>query len=458
MDGVTVLHGHVLDQLSTLTDASVQMCWTSPPYWGLRDYGLPPVTWPDGWEGQLGLEPTPQLYVQHLVEIFREVRRVLAPSGTLWLNLGDSRNNPPPGNKAPMGKTGLHGAHTSETYRTRLIDTQHQQQRARRILKGLKPKDLVGIPWMTAFALRDDGWYLRSDIVWAKGVSGQKELTSTLRTAMKKAHLTPDQIHRTLAHMEPYIGNCMPESVKDRPTQSHEYLFLLTKSAKAYCDMNEVQEESVELTRPQSEKRRQQRMARGVVSLDGVGQTSKGVDGGAEISHVMQTSAGGRRNRRSVWLVPPIPFKGAHFATAPPNLIEPCIRAGTSPHGQCAACGKPWVATRVKGEPNVEQQRASGADAAGGYHGEGQKDYAAGLAQNPSDVKRRILEGMRATTTTWGPSCGCGAPSVGQIVLDPFGGSGTAAAVAKRLGRRAITIELNPEYLSLIAQRVAKGR
>lgn len=314
----------------------------------------------------------------------------------------------------------------------------------------LKEKDLVGIPWMTAFALRDDGWYLRMDNVWAKGVSGQKELTSILRTALRKAHLTPDQVHRVLSHLEPYVGNCMPEAVKDRPTKSHEYVFLLSKSSRYYCDMNEVAEESA----PASAAR----YAYGFNKVDRSGKLEggsshskgKGADGG------MLTPTG-RRNRRSVWLIPPVPYKGAHFATMPPELVETCIKAGTSPQGQCASCSKPWVATRVKGEPLVEQQRASGADAQGEYHGEGQKDYEAGLAQNPSDVKRRILDGMREQTVTWQPSCTCGAEALPQVVLDPFGGSGTVGAVAKRLGRSAVMIELNPTYIALIDERVQKA-
>jgi DNA modification methylase len=424
---VTVLHGHVLDQLKTLEPNTVQTCITSPPYWGLRAYGTPPQVWlssrfeaadcehtgfrDDGtceacgsWRGELGLEPTPQLYVEHLVSVFREVRRVLRPDGTLWLNLGDSHAR----DSSVRWDNTLHreaGWKSNQATRTA----------PNAVVGGYKPKDLVGIPWMAAFALRADGWYLRSDNVWAKGVSGQRELTGQLRLALKKAGLTPDQVHKTLSHIEPYVGNCMPESVKDRTTKSHEYVFLLSKGKHPYCDMAEVEERA---TAPVS----------------------------------------GRRNRRSVWLIPPVPYKGAHFATMPPALVEPCVLAATSPQGQCTICGTPWVALRVKGAPLAAQQAASGADKAGEYHGEGQKDYADGLAQNPSDVKRRILAGMRERTVTWGPACLCGVGAEPQTVLDPFGGSGTTAMVATKFGRRAITVELNETYLPLIEQRLKAGK
>lgn len=475
-DLVTVLHGHALDVLRTLPPNTVQTCITSPPYWALRAYGTEPQVWggwpecahvwgddglccevrwaglrPDGapglgcgaWHGELGLEPTPQLYVEHLVSVFREVRRVLRPDGTLWLNLGDSMAR----DSSVRWDNTMHreaGWKSDQATRSSPNAT----------TAGYKPKDLLGIPWMAAFALRNDGWYLRSDNIWAKGVSGQKELTAQLRLALKKAGLTPDQVHKTLAHVEPYVGNCMPESVKDRTTKSHEYVFLLSKGKHPYCDMSEVRESNA------ASSFKDKRIGKDRPADFALAESRFGA--GTSASRRYARNATGDlsgRNRRSVWLIPPTPYKGCHCATMPPALVEPCLLAATSPRGQCSVCGKPWVATRVKGEPLVEQQRASGADAAGEYHGEGTKDYAEGLAQDPSDVKRRILAGMVQKTATWGPSCACvNVPVEPQTVLDPFGGSGTTAMVAAKHGRRAITIELNARYLPLIDQRVKGGR
>jgi DNA modification methylase len=248
-DSCTIYHGNCLDILPTLEPQSINCCVTSPPYWGLRDYGV---------EGQLGLESTPEKYVENLVEVFREVKRVLRDDGTLWLNLGDTyaANR---GYQVPDGKW----TDVGNSMGMRASDM------------GLKVKDLIGIPWRVAFALQADGWYLRQDIIWHK-------------------------------------PNPMPESVKDRCTKSHEYIFLLSKSAKYYYDADAIKEPCVEGS-PAGNKAalNKGRIGREGWSFDS--NKSKPVDG---------------RNKRSVWTVTTKPFKGAHFATFPPDLIEPCILAG----------------------------------------------------------------------------------------------------------------------------------
>jgi DNA modification methylase len=247
-----IYQGDVLKVLKTFPDESIHCCVTSPPYWGLRDYGV---------EGQLGLESTPEEYVAKMVEVFREVKRVLRKDGTLWLNLGDSYN----------GSGGAGGDYSKGGLK------EGQPKYPGRKVATLKPKDLVGIPWMVAFALRADGWYLRQDIIWHK-------------------------------------PNPMPESVKDRCTKAHEYIFLLSKNRKYYYDNEAIRE-------PYQSKKEKPRnkAAEGYNNSYVGGRWSEGV---------RDYYSAGKRNKRSVWTVTTKPFKEAHFATFPPDLIEPCILAG----------------------------------------------------------------------------------------------------------------------------------
>ena len=276
-----------------------QTCVTSPPYFGLRDYGHP---------DQLGLEQTPEQYIAAMVEVFRCVWDVLADDGTLWLNIGDSyASNPASGGAQSSRMTG--GEH-------KRTPPERKYQRP----DGLKPKDLIGIPWMLAFALRADGWYLRQDIIWSK-------------------------------------PNPMPESVRDRCTKAHEYVFLLSKSERYFFDAEAIKEPAVTVGDTRHLRRDKTADAR----LSPSGREGNG------------KPQAETRNRRSVWTVATRPYKGAHFATFPPALIEPCILAGSRP---------------------------------------------------------------------------------GDIVLDPFMGSGTTAAVALRHGRRYVGCELNPEYLPLQQSRM----
>lgn len=382
----------------------VQMCVTSPPYYGLRDYGV---------DGQIGLEATPEQFIAELVEVFRCVRDVLADDGVLWVNIGDSYASKPNGT----------AGHTSDVPHVAVRTA--NARRSSGIPSGLKHKDLIGIPWMLAFALRADGWYLRQDIIWHK-------------------------------------PNPMPESVTDRCTKSHEYVFLLSKSKQYFYDQVAVKEE-----------------AKGVHS-NGVGwnktsaddpRDSRGMDRGrtrrnsfkrdsskreqAIPGHSMGTHRPDRdesewdtskRNRRSVWTIATRPYSGAHFAVFPPDLVEPCILAGTSEKGHCPDCGERWV--RNIDRKFVPQQDVS---IEKGIRGAGE--------QKPMDLSNTwegFARGSTHTVTTgWVPACDCGTDPVPDIVLDPFMGSGTTAEVALLHGRQYVGCELNEDYGDLQQQRIS---
>ncbi len=352
MKEATLICGDALNRLSDLPEESVQCVVTSPPYWGLRDYGT--AAWKGGdmecnhrgppaasktsilgsgpgrrskvreegfvpyrdtcgkcgahrVDDQLGLEAMPEEYTARLVAVFHEVWRVLRKDGTLWLNLGDTFA-------------------ANRSYQ--VTDSKHVDvgnEMPMRVPVGLKPKDLVGIPWRVAFALQEDGWWLRSDIIWSK-------------------------------------PNAMPESVTDRPTKSYEHMFLLAKSQRYFYDHEAIKERS--------------------------NTTEK------------------LRNNRDVWTINNYPYSQAHFATFPPKLIEPCIRAGTSDKGCCIECGSPW--------------------------------------------KREGVE--------WAPTCNHSNQEIEPCtVLDPFTGSGTTGMVALELERNFIGIELNPEYILLSEERISSA-
>lgn len=283
-----IICGDALEVMRGWPDAFVQCCVTSPPYWGLRDYGV---------AGQLGLERTPDEYVAKMVEVFREVRRVMKEDGVLWLNVGDSY------------ATGGHGGHQASTKGALPISFHgHRPRHGDRIPRhvppnGLKPKDLVGVPWMLAFALRADGWYLRRDIIWSK-------------------------------------PNGMPESVTDRPTSSHEYIFILSKSERYFYDAEAIKEPATYLgpngkqhspyaqgfqrrTTEEEQERRSKKQDSGYRRYAGFNRRW------AENEAVGLSPL--FRNKRSVWTVATEPFPEAHFATFPQALIEPCILAGSRP-------------------------------------------------------------------------------------------------------------------------------
>jgi len=345
-NNVQLYCGDALEVLRELPDNTVHCCITSPPYFGLRDYGI---------DGQIGLEETPEEYVVRLVEVFREVRRVLHPAGTLWLNLGDSYAGSW-GNYHPNSPPGKHGQRLKNTARWNREAYRDQNFRPPTAgLKCLKPKDLVGIPWRVALALQADGWWLRQDLIWHK-------------------------------------SNCMPESVKDRCTKAHEYLFLLARSERYYFDPVSIQEPVKDDTAARYKR--------------GRSDNHKWADGGPGNQTIACTfshmSTLRYRNKRSVWDIPSSGYPEAHFATFPAALVEPCILAGTSKAGCCSHCGAPW---------------------------------------------ERVVK-------AWRPACDCGGEPVPCVVLDPFSGAGTTVMVAATLGRKAIGIELNPDYLQMSTKRL----
>ena len=341
---VSLYQGHVLEVLKKLPVESVNTILTSPPYFGLRDYDLPAVRWSNGWIGSLGFEGTPERYVEHIVDVFREAWRVLRPDGTAWLNLGDR----------------------------------------------YRDGSLLGIPGMAASALRADGWHLRQEIIWAKGISGQKELLSQISSAAVDVGIEAEKIRSLLGRLDLPSGNNKPESVKNRPTTSHEKILLLSKNRNYYYNADAIREPHV------TELHFNLNRVRGFKTKENLAQPQSPEHHGKNIVY----SPGGR-NSRSVWLIFPQRFNGAHFAVMPELLARRCILAGTSDRGRCAKCGTPH-----------------------------------------SQVGGISL-----------PSCRCNAGVEACIVLDFFAGTGTTLAVAQCLGRRAIGIELNKRYCQIISER-----
>lgn len=263
---IEIFNGDCRSVLKSLPEQSVNCIVTSPPYFGLRDYGV---------EDQIGLEQTPDAFVAEMVAVFREVRRVLRDDGTLWLNLGDSYCAP--NGRSSTGKSYNMGPNSALGH---LSD--RQEVGVKRSFGDAKPKDLIGIPWRVAFALQADGWYLRQDIIWHK-------------------------------------PNPMPESVTDRCTKAHEYIFLFSKQPKYYFDSEAIKEPLA----PSSIPRLKQNVAAqiGTTRANGGAKTNGNFKAAGDVES-------GLRNKRSVWTVTTKPFKGAHFATFPPDLIEPCVLAG----------------------------------------------------------------------------------------------------------------------------------
>ena len=418
-----ILVGHVLDQLASLADESVHCVVTSPPYYGLRDYGIEPQVWGgdpgcahewgrnlparsqsggvagfqtsnagsfhagqastfccrcNDWRGSLGLEPTLALYLDHMVEVFREVRRVMRKDATCWLNIGDSY--------AAQGGFGS-GGNAARMGRA----NQQRNDRPNRPRDGLKPKDLMLIPSRLAIRLQEDGWWVRSDVIWAKKAP-------------------------------------MPESCTDRPTSAHEHVFLLTKSARCYYDAEAVKEDAEGNTHP--------------TRKDGLVMPPRGgIDSGGA-RHSMPSIPLTHRNLRNVWHLGPEPFPEAHFATYPTEIPRRAILAGTSERGVCPKCAAPWA--RV-----VETESWTERPNSGGVRG-GIPSQCVQLG-----AMQRGNRFAEATTIGWRPTCGCDAgDSISAKVLDPFLGSGTTALVADRLGRDCIGIELNPDYAAMARHRV----
>jgi DNA modification methylase len=295
-----VIHGDCLESLKGLTDDSIDCCVTSPPYWALRNYQV---------EGQLGLESTPEEYVSKLVTIFKEVKRVLKPTGNMWLNLGDTYATAKVGNTQGSSNSGLNGNNPRED----LSGLREQSKFVKKTPVNLKTKDLVGIPWMVAFALRDDGWYLRQDIIWQK-------------------------------------PSCLPEPVTDRCVKSHEYIFLLSKSSKYYFDYLSIQENSTNKESHEGHRKRNKTASYGSGAfINGKGNAiSSGDDSYTGKTYV-------KRNKRSVWTVPPYNQPGKnHFASYPPDLITPCILAGCPKGGTVL---DPFCGSGTTGEVAIQLSR-----------------------------------------------------------------------------------------------------
>ena len=466
-----LLQGDCLETLKTLEAGSVQTCVTSPPYFGLRDYQT--ATWEGGdpecdhtyqkggrnpetsakqvsnagttysqyekvckrcgalrVDDQIGLEETPEIYVEKLVQVFREVRRVLKDDGTLWIVIGDSYAGSGKGTGDTKSNNKSNGASRGVKIGSVHGESGHTSGVTPPI--GYKPKDLLMIPARVAIALQADGWYLRSDCIWHK-------------------------------------PNPMPESVTDRPTKSHEYIFLLSKSSNYFYDAEAILEpanydgskdtkfkgsEKYKDSGQTFAKQGHERWSRTMKNLQPDGQQPntmhlRRADGLPDTEYPA-------RNKRSVWTISTKPYKEAHFATFPPDLIEPCILAGTSEKGECPKCGRAWVrATETYDEPKTKMS--------------GSKKYPSinhNLGINADVYKRN-------KTLGWQPQCGCWeyAPDlpiidgvgfkqpyepVPQTVLDPFNGSGTTGAVAIKHHRNYIGCELNPEYIELTKRRLSR--
>jgi DNA modification methylase len=490
-DRCRILVGDAVTRLRELPAGSIHACITSPPYYALRDYGTgkweggdagcdhkaPPgggkvpgsgLAGPGNREGysadgqfravcgkcgakridkQIGMEQTPAEYVARLVEVFGEVRRVLRDDGVLWLNLGDSYNSSPPGNKAPMSKSGLNGAQTSKRYRDRLEDTQQRQQEGRKLIDGIKPKDLLGIPWQVAFALRDAGWYLRAAVPWLK-------------------------------------ANPMPESVTDRPSTSHEMVFLLAKRSRYFWDAEEVKRNGEPYRVKQPDGWQSGPGAHGTIHHQGRehGLTTDEVRAGrslrtadfwfdsldsaidaarAHLAHLEDVKRSGgllldEAGEPLGFAVNPKGFKGAHFATFPERLVSEMVKAATSAEGCCPACGAPW-------KRQTERQRKPTRPGDGSKilkSAEHRDDIDPEINWRNSTLNYGNRDPQRHVTHTatlgWLPTCTCEAgEAVPCRVLDPFAGAGTTLLVALKLGRHGVGVELNSEYARMAEERIA---
>lgn len=451
---IRIIQGDCLEMLATLPADSVHCVVTSPPYFGLRDYGI---------EGQIGLEPTLGEHISTMVEVFEAVKRVLRPDGTLWLNYGDCYASHDPG-----------GYRAGEFLNPggRAPKKQGQARNRAGVYRpdGLKPKDLCLIPERLGIALQDAGWWVRKRIVWAK-------------------------------------PNPMPESAKDRPTSSHETIWLLTKSPQYFYDAEAVRESEVCGDHPRNMANQPKTYVPGATDHTGLRSGAKAARGQPprhsqyETGHqtLDSTPRGAGRNMRDVWTIATFPYPNAHFATFPPELPERCIKAGTSAKGVCGDCGAPWVRETERIDQGYDGSRYGerAVAASGGA-------LSGGTARSTLGSSNGKLTG-KTETTGWYPSCACygvpalppmprkpaiakgtendaetkqklvdweaesyriaaermrlveaaaGLPTSFASVLDPFGGSGTVGLVADRLQRDAILIDLNTEYCEMGMKRI----
>lgn len=391
---VDIYVGDALRTLKKMPDKHFQMCVTSPPYWNLRDYRV---------KGQIGREKTPQAYIRKLVKVFREVRRVLRDDGTLWVNMGDIHVG------SGAGRQGFAGVMAG-----RRVGAARERNRHVRP-KGLKDKDLVGLPWMLAFALREDGWWLRRDIIWEK-------------------------------------DNPMPESAKDRPSLQHEYIFLLSKRKKYFYDAEAVKEPATSSGRPGKHDFAIGGWAHGKdVSHATIDHTGKEERSSGVYPRKVPNGQVLYRNKRSVWHMSTVPYLEAHFATFPPALPRTCIAAGSSPRA-CGKCGAPdrrvvlrRIVDRTELPTDHPEYRPT--------KSEGPKEYA-GEGQTGAGRRYSITR-----TLGWKPACrhyddwGTGKCHV----LDPFAGAATTALETLSAGRDATLIELSPRYVDMQVRRIVQS-
>lgn len=387
--------GPSLEVLKSIPKNSVHCVVTSPPYFGLRNYEA---------EGQIGLETTPEDYIQRLVETFDAVKDVLHPHGTVWVNLGDSYWGSMGGSFKDKDLQNSYTDKMTEEENTLAIrsPTPYSQTRVREY-GGYKPKDLIGIPWMFAFAMRARGWYLRTDIIWN-------------------------------------CPNKMPESCKDRPGRAHEYMFLFTKSRDYFYDDEAVRVPSSTAFDPNKKRRADSKSASKFVP----GNTSPHREG-----RVFPFRTGTRR-LRTVWDVTLEPYKGAHSAPYPTKLVEPCVKAGSSEGGCCSQCLNPLKRTLEK--VRIREKETDRA-------WQGLPSVTPPQRSIPYEPKKQgsMEPEWEYTTTGWERTCKCDSTVIPCTVLDPFSGSGTTGLVATSLGRNYVGVDINGDYLPLAIERIQKN-
>jgi hypothetical protein len=451
-----IICGDWIDAADSLPDSCVHCIATSPPYWGQRNYGV---------AGQLGLEKTPEEHIEKLVFGFRRLRRILRPDGVLWVNYGDKYSGSNSDSSAARGISKKMGQ--GKSYITK----------ATGIVPGTKQGDLLGLAWRIALALQADGWYLRSDIIWAKALSFCDEYSGStmpesvngwrwercrvsLGGSQKSGGLDsglsgfPSMNKIPLAKWQPCPGCKKCEKNNGlvlrrgswRPTKAHEYLFLLTKSKNYFCDMEAVKEEQVEYERQRRirEKTRGHKAIYKIQSEGKTGQQPQSESGAVKnVERRQELAEIGTRNLRDVWCINPQAWSMAHYATFPEKLVEPIIKVSTSEKGVCPKCGSQWA--RVVGPTTYSKHRPS---AGNDPRSRSEDKQAKGSVGGHHGWQGNNLLKNTPTTIGWRPTCGCGIEeTVPAVVYDPFMGSGTVAAVAAKLNRNYIGSELNEEYI-----------
>lgn len=384
---ITLHTGPTIEVLcNSISLHSIHCVVTSPPYWKLRQYGD---------EGnEIGQENTPEQYIENLVYVFKAIKQCLRPDGTVWLNLGDTRTG---GGRGGNPSTSKH--HKQGTNIGSLLPPMTK-------VKGVKGKQLLGLPWRVALALQTDGWFLRSDIIW-------------------------------------HVPNKMPESVRDRPSNAHEYLFLLSQSPKYYYDKYAIREPASQADKID----RKPKKFGGNNKHDGYGtRLASGNDSPVYLE----------RNKRDVWKISTQGFKGAHFAAYPEKLVEPCILAGTSEHGCCSLCGKPYQrlveVVRIATRPGENTKIRTGRSRLDLFAENDKPVQLDSSIVGNRDPERHI---SKAIQKGWSQDCSCeNSQVVPCTVLDPFSGSGTTGVVAKRLGRNYIGVDLYEKYNDMARKRI----